>query len=849
MTTGERQTEFRSLSELNQLADELIDPFKKEGVYSTKELLMKALECIEVFKGNIKADSREKEQEGAICYCAASKLLSVIIPKTPQFSELKSDKELWQFFNDLVDYLVRKRGEYDRIRQTVTEDNRQSFSNNTDSLIERFQNLKRSGNHNIEASRKLPTPLGTTPSVSFEKFRNRSFITMDELETLLHEHNRDVLIIDFRRKKEFDLDHISAAEHILQLEPLSVRGNYTCKDIEDYSMVTNSDLERQLFLNRSEFAIVVCMDSRSTKSSISYNLQQLVQILRLKSSGKPLKQPPLILDGGFSMWEFEKKRINRPDDARILQSRSSSSDGYISTNPVHADNSMSYSDEQRLIHNVSDYFSRRKSSGSFSMTNQIPAPQFKYVPTTKARSLMYSSTLGNRSTPSVSSTVSRSWLSFQNMNTSKPQTQLSNLGVSSSVNLPQMPQNTFHSAYLGRGEADFTAKGMSTPPAIPNKPPAVEPPPIGMGIRPDCLIMTGLVNLKNSCYMNSGLQCLLGSEKLVAFFLMGDYRRHINVNSRLGSKGILANEFASLTSEMYRLTNVSHPTYFNPVRFRRVLGSLNSLFNHCDQQDCSEFLTYVLDTLHEDLNENGNHPKLPELSKQEEQQRESLPIRVASTIEWERYLKTNFSVIVDIFEGQMMSQLKCLTCGSTSTTYNSFGTLSLPIPESVTSARLNLEDCFDEFVKPEILDGDDRWMCPVCKSKQRSSKQLRISRLPQVLCVHLKRFRMDRHLSKIDKYIKYDEYIKLDKYWPPISSNLERTELEKLPVRGQMPPFNYKLFGVINHYGNLVNGHYTAYVRKGTHGWCLFDDQNVHKHCKLSKVINGDAYILFYERC
>lgn len=115
--------------------------------------------------------------------------------------------------------------------------------------------------------------------------------------------------------------------------------------------------------------------------------------------------------------------------------------------------------------------------------------------------------------------------------------------------------------------------------------------------------------------------------------------------------------------------------------------------------------------------------------------------------------------------------------------------------------------------------------------------------------MHLKRFRMDRHLSKIDKYIKYDEYIKLDKYWPPISSNLERTELEKLPVRGQMPPFNYKLFGVINHYGNLVNGHYTAYVRKGTHGWCLFDDQNVHKHCKLSKVINGDAYILFYERC
>jgi len=845
MTTGERQTEFRSLAELNQLADELIDPLKKKGAYSAKELLMKALECIEVFKTNIDAVSREKEQEGAICYCAASKLLSSVIPESPEFPRLKSDHELWQFFNDLVDYLVRKREEYDRIRLKVTEESKKP-STNSDSLIERFQNLKKATSHSDIKNGKLQPIYTAIDVLPIEKFQKRSFITVDELDNLLQQFNHDILVIDFRRKKEFDLDHITNADYIVQLEPLSVRRGYTCKDIEDYSMVTNSDQERRLFQNRDTFALVVCLDSRSTKSSISYNLQQLAQILQLKSSGKPLKQTPLILDGGFSKWEFEKETISRPDEARISNSLRNSTDGYTSSGSESRSNSMSYSDEQKLIHNVSDYFSKPRSSGSFSMNNQIPASQSKYVsPTTKNGAFMYSGISANGLLPAVS----RLSPSLQNVNASGSQTHYSGISSSSSIDLPKMPSNLFHSPYQGRGNIGAMTNSITMPPALPNKPPSVRPPPPGMGLRPDCLIMTGLVNLKNSCYMNSGLQCLLGSTKLVAFFLTGNYRRHINVNSRLGSKGILANEFALLTSEMYKLTNVSHPTYFNPIRFRKVLGSLNKLFSRCDQQDCSEFLTYTLDTLHEDLNENGNHPKLPELSKQEEQQRESLPIRVASTIEWERYLKTNFSVIVDIFEGQMMSQLKCLTCGSTSTTYNSFGTLSLPIPENNSSTRINLEDCFNEFVKPETLDGDDRWFCPVCKSKQRSLKQLRISRLPQVLCVHLKRFRMDQRLSKIDKYIKYEEYLKLDRYWPPVQSNLERTELENLPVRGQVPPFNYKLYGVINHYGNMVNGHYTAYVRKGTHGWCLFDDQNVHKHCKLDKVINGDAYILFYERC
>ncbi|GME95086.1 unnamed protein product [Ambrosiozyma monospora] len=276
------------------------------------------------------------------------------------------------------------------------------------------------------------------------------------------------------------------------------------------------------------------------------------------------------------------------------------------------------------------------------------------------------------------------------------------------------------------------------------------------------MITTGLVNLGNSCYMNSVLQCLTGAVNMTEFFLNGTYRKRINVNSKLGSKGILATEFASFESELFTHSSQSKPKSITPIRFRKVLASLNSCYRNTDQQDCFEFLNYLLDSLHEDLNQNGNHPKLPELTKDEEEQREKLPIRIASTIEWERYLRTNFSIVVDIFQGQILSQLRCLECGTTSTTYNAFSTLSLPIPN--TYGPISLKQCFDEFVKPELLTADNRWSCPKCKRPTKSAKQLRISRLPQVLIIHLKRFKLENYLSKINLNVDYPTEFNLDKF-------------------------------------------------------------------------------------
>lgn len=299
--------------------------------------------------------------------------------------------------------------------------------------------------------------------------------------------------------------------------------------------------------------------------------------------------------------------------------------------------------------------------------------------------------------------------------------------------------------------------------------------------------------------------------------------------------------------------------FISPLGIKEFAGRVRPHnFAGYEQQDCQEFLTFVLDALHEDLNINGDKPKDRELSVKEEEKREQLGIRLASAIEWERYLKGDTSLVVDLFQGQYLSQLKCQTCKHTSTTYNAFSSLSLPIvSKGLINHQSSLKACFDEFVKPEVLDGDNAWFCPHCKQKRRTLKTMQISRLPPVLIIHLKRFKHGKTgaVNKLETSVEYPvRNLDLTKYWPQLkrtsSSQTESQEAEllaKLPSRGQTPPFIYDLRAVTLHSGTLKGGHYTAIAERPGLGWFLFDDSIVHQ-VKEQAVVSKNAYVLVYKR-
>lgn len=70
--------------------------------------------------------------------------------------------------------------------------------------------------------------------------------------------------------------------------------------------------------------------------------------------------------------------------------------------------------------------------------------------------------------------------------------------------------------------------------------------------------------------------------------------------------------------------------------------------------------------------------------------------------------------------------------------------LSLPIPTSRNGPTImSIYQCLDYFVQDEILEGDNAWNCPRCKKPCRASKSLTLSKLPDVLLIHLKRFSVE----------------------------------------------------------------------------------------------------------
>ena len=84
-------------------------------------------------------------------------------------------------------------------------------------------------------------------------------------------------------------------------------------------------------------------------------------------------------------------------------------------------------------------------------------------------------------------------------------------------------------------------------------------------------------------------------------------------------------------------------------------------FGGSEQHDSQEFLSFLLDGLHEDLNRILNKPTY-EVTQAREEELEKLPQQIASEQEWKVYRMRNDSLVVDFFQGQFRNRLECMTC-------------------------------------------------------------------------------------------------------------------------------------------------------------------------------------------
>lgn len=685
-------------------------------------------------------------------------------------------------------------------------------------------------------------------------YENSDFISPLSLNNLIRDTSRKVLIIDFRTRKEFSYSHLNFA-NVVNIEPSLVAtiiaGNpeATDDDLEIGITKTMEPAMLRLFRERHRFDRVILYnlrfggDSSDRFKSLEHLLingnnvgiasaspfRDLINLLmfRTKYISSRLRKYPSILAGGLEGWyhTFGEAGLTSTSAAlEVYSSGDSRKRSEVSQNIVRASQ-----DTSNYLRNFGDYLASGSRSDETSLRTAMN-PKVSYNRASNGAVLI--SEHSGAATP-------RSWKGSDVEQKSRP------------------PSSKLEKSVVERSVSHNELVFLES-------------------------FATGLTNLGNSCYMNCILQCLGATPQLTGFFFAVDtsrdkvvkaYEKHINSTNLLGSKGVITSSFVQLLQEMFSNSG----KYFTPSTFKLVVGKLSPAqqFANFDQQDCIEFLNFILDSLHEDLNQrtvltSEERVAIMELSPEQEQARELMPVRLASTIEWERYLKINFSVIVDYFQGQYLSQLKCLECLLTSTSYNAFSILSLPIPEKLSgSNKVLLTECLELFTETELLDDNNKWHCPNCRRFTKLTKKITISRLPRVLIIHFKRFSMDErgNFKKLETLIEYpvNKTLDLTSYWPQVGSyavqypanqigvEKEREILASFPDRHQDMPFRYELYGVVNHFGNLTTGHYTSFVKKASRNksrkdWCYFDDAKVLYNCAENQVLNRSAYCLFFQR-
>lgn len=179
--------------------------------------------------------------------------------------------------------------------------------------------------------------------------------------------------------------------------------------------------------------------------------------------------------------------------------------------------------------------------------------------------------------------------------------------------------------------------------------------------------------------------------------------------------------------------------------------------------------------------------------------------------------------------GRSLSPFRVLGGGSSNESSNK---------KKIEQESLKLEKIAQKENIREIKDEMKQWKT----KKLITVKTLNFLTLPKTLIIHLSRFYYDL-TKKNDTIITY-----------PLM-------LEIPTKNGQL--VKYKLFGLVNHTGNLISGHYTSLVNKAmnhsldsdSQKWYYFDDEVVKEETKhgdynrgITKISSSDVYVLFYER-
>ena len=157
----------------------------------------------------------------------------------------------------------------------------------------------------------------------------------------------------------------------------------------------------------------------------------------------------------------------------------------------------------------------------------------------------------------------------------------------------------------------------------------------------------------------------------------GQFKSELNPSNPLGHGGNIARSYSNLLGYVFSSTC---PSSYAPREFKGTIGRFGPSFSGYGQQDTQEFLAFLLDGLHEDLNRIHKKPYIEKPESTDEMVNDDAAISALADKCWDIYKKRNDSAVADLFGGLYKSTLVCPTCNKVSITFDPFMDLTLPLP-------------------------------------------------------------------------------------------------------------------------------------------------------------------------
>ncbi|KTG34433.1 hypothetical protein cypCar_00003868 [Cyprinus carpio] len=191
--------------------------------------------------------------------------------------------------------------------------------------------------------------------------------------------------------------------------------------------------------------------------------------------------------------------------------------------------------------------------------------------------------------------------------------------------------------------------------------------------------VAGLKNHGNTCFMNAILQCLSNTELFAEYLALEQYRGDQTDDEKPKTNGVVqrkgSQDGGEVTEQLSGLVRALWTFEYTPQHsrdFKNAVAKSALQYRGNAQHDAQEFLLWLLDRVHEDLN-HLVHPNIRGSIKPPIEEDDG-------ALEGPSPPLSAGSFVQELFQAQYRSSLTCPHCQKQSNTFDPFLCISLPIP-------------------------------------------------------------------------------------------------------------------------------------------------------------------------